>query len=102
MTSAQTALDILGTIPAFVPCCDHKQEVSTRTIAALRDSVQNAVEEERHARAVMLRLLPLTQQHYDRMRGENAANPNSVTDHWLAQANELLQNLNAILNQTTD
>lgn len=102
MTPATTALDILGTIPDFAPCCDNKQEVSTHTMAALREAVRNAVEEERLLHSLLHRLRPIAEQHYTRMRGEANANPNPVTEHWLGQAREIFHSLNARIGGNDD
>jgi len=102
MTPADTALDILNTIPEFVPCCDHKQEISTRTMAALRDAVRNAVEEERLLHGLLHRLRPLAEAHYSRMQGEADANPNTVTEHWVGQAREIVHSINARIGTPND
>lgn len=102
MTPADTALDILNTIPEFAPCCDHKQEVSTRTMAALREAVRNAVEEERLVHGLLHRLRPLAESHYARMRGEADTNPNSVTEHWVEQAREIIHSISARIGVSDD
>lgn len=102
MTPAQTALDILNTIPAYIPCCDHKQEIPTRTIDAIRNAVTDAVEDERLVYALLHRLRPLVEQHYARMRGEANVNSNSVTEHWASQARELMHSVNARLGVNDD
>lgn len=109
MTPAQTANDILNTIPAFVPCCNGKQEVSTAAIAALRDAVRNAVEEEELVTRLLARLRPVAAQNVVRMQAEadgsavmNGGQPNPVSEQWLVNAREILHSLNARLGVNND
>jgi anaerobic glycerol-3-phosphate dehydrogenase len=102
MTPAQTALDILTTIPDGVQVGDHTQQVSTRTMSVLRDAVRNSVEEERLLHGLLHRLRPLAESHYARMQGEAQTNPNNVTEHWASAAREMVHSLNARLGVQDD
>lgn len=94
MTPAQIALDILQTIPDPPPG-SATQPVSTTTLAALRSSIVDAVDEERCVHGLLYRLRPLAESNFTRMQGEANTNPNSVTEHWLEQAREILHSVNA-------
>ncbi len=108
MTPAQTALDILNTIPAIVPCCSGEQSVPSTTLNALRESVQNAVDEEQIVYRILQRAKPVAAAHVVRMQAEAdgavalAGKPNAVSEEWLSQARELLYSINARLGGNDD
>lgn len=101
MTPAQTAADIIQTIPNVLPCCSGEQPVPLRTIDSLREAVGNAVEEERLLYSILQRCRPVIQQHVVRMQAEAdgaaalTGSPNPVSEHWLQEARELLMSVNA-------
>ena len=108
MTPAQTAVDIMQTIPALVPCCAGEQSVSVSTLSALREAVQNAADEEQVVHRILLRMKPVAQAHVVRMQAEAdgavalSGKPHPVSEEWLAQAKELLQSINARLGPNED
>ena len=110
MTPAETAQDILTTIPTIIPCCDAStQPVCTRTMQALRDAVRDMVEEERLVTNLLYRLKPIAAQWVVRMQAEadgsavlNNGVPNPVSEQWLMSAREILHSLNARLGGEDD
>jgi ABC-type proline/glycine betaine transport system permease subunit len=68
MTPAQTALDIVRAIPVVLPCCDGNQSVPSVTLNALRDSVQDAADEEALVHFILRRCKPLVQAVLDGVR----------------------------------
>jgi hypothetical protein len=108
MTPAQTALDIMQTIPRVVPCCNGTQAVSAATLNALRDAVQNAAEEEQIIYRILQRARPVAAAHVVRMQAEAdgavalGGKPNFVSEEWLSQARELLFSINARLGGNDD
>ena len=110
MSPAETAQDILDTIPSIIPCCDGStQPVPTRTMQALRDAVRDAVEEQRLVTSLLHRLKPIAAQWVVRMQAEadgsavmNNGKPNAVSEQWLLSAREILHSLNARLGGEDD
>jgi ABC-type proline/glycine betaine transport system permease subunit len=68
MTPAQTASDIMQSIPALVPCCDGNQSVPSVMLNALRDAVQNAADEEALVHFILRRCKPIVQTVLDGVR----------------------------------
>ncbi len=108
MSPAQTALDIIETVPAVVPCCSGDQAVPSSTIAALREAVRNAAEDERIMARILARALPVAQAHVGRMQAEAdgavALNgkPHPVSEELLLQARELLYSIRARVGVSDD
>lgn len=108
MTPAQTALDILNTIPALVPCCSGEQSVPSVTLNALREAVQNAADEEQIVHRILMRARPVAQAHVVRMQAEAdgavalSGKTHPASEEWLRQARELLFSIEARIGGSDD
>jgi len=108
MTPLQSARDILQTIPQIGLCCDGKQSVESSTLAALRDAVANATDEEECVHRLLARCRVIAYRELIRARVQadadaamnGKAHPRSEED--LSHAQELVAALDARLGVNDD
>jgi|TARA_R110002126_G_scaffold260120_1_gene403095 hypothetical protein len=111
MTPIQTAADILSTIPQIAGCCGptYTQPINCAALAALREAVANASDEEEIQARILARTLPVLRNNVIRMQAQadgdavaNGGTPNATSEEWLRQARELLLAVEARLGVTND
>ena len=108
MTPLQSARDLLDAIPRVIPCCSGMQSVSVAALESLRDSMQNACDEEGCVHRILARCRVLAYQEVIRCRVQADADaalrgkPHPRSEEALAQAQELLASLDARLGVNDD
>ena len=108
MTPAQTAHDIIATIPTADGSSGAVQIISVRTLSSLRTAIANAVDEEECIHRLMARLRVLAHENVIRCQVQADADAavggetHPRSEHALTNARELMAALDARLGITND